>query len=286
MKKTIYFIQFCFIYFFFIICRILGYKKASDFGSYFAKFIGPLFRSKKIINENIKRAFPKTNKYELNNINKKIWENYGRILSDYNFLKDFRSNKLGEFIHIDGEDILEKIKYNNKPVIFVSGHFNNFELLALILEKSGINLAALYRPLNNIFLNKIMLKLRKNYICKNQVPKGISGVKSLLNYFNKGLSIALMIDQRVSQGIKVKFFNVDAFTTTIPAQFFKKFNCQIVPVHIKRYDNYYFEIKIDKPFTFQKSINREDLTLILNQWLEKKIILNPEQWIWTHNRWK
>jgi len=286
MKKTIYFMQYIFIYLFFKISKKLGYQKSSNLGSNLIKIIGPLFRSKKIINKNILKAFPEINKYELEIMNRKIWENYGRILSDYNFLKDFKLNKLNKFIKIDGENILKKIKDNNKPVIFVSGHFNNFELLALILEKSGLEITALYRPLNNIFLNKVMLKLRKNYICKNQVPKGISGVKSLLNYFKQGSSIALMIDQRVSEGIKVKFFNEEAYTTTIPAQFVRKFNCQIVPVHIERYDKYYFKVKIDEPLIFEKFKSKADLTSCLNQWLEKKIVLNPEQWIWTHNRWK
>ena len=82
--------------------------------------------------------------------------------------------------------------------------------MAMHIEKSGINLAAIYRPLNNKFLNFIMEKIRKKYICKNQIKKGISGTKQLLSFFKKKTSIALMIDQRVSQGIKSNFFNHEA----------------------------------------------------------------------------
>ncbi len=106
--------------------------------------------------------------------------------------------------------MVKKFQINKKekePVIFVSGHFNNFELMAMYLEKSGINLAAIYRPLNNKFLNPLMEKIRKNYICKKQIKKGIAGTKETLKYFKEGTSIALMIDQRVSEGIKSKFFN-------------------------------------------------------------------------------
>ena len=95
----------------------------------------------------------------------------------------------------------------NKPVVFISGHFNNFELMAMQIEKSEINLAAIYRPLNNIFLNKDMEYIRKNYICKNQIKKGRTGTRQILENLKKGNSIALMIDQRVSEGIKVNFFN-------------------------------------------------------------------------------
>ena len=139
-----------------------------------------------------------------------------------------------------GQEILDDVKNSNEPVIFISGHFDNFELMAMHIEKSGINLAAIYRPLNNYFLNPIMEKIRKKYICKKQIKKGISGTKEILKEFKSGTSIALMIDQRVSQGIKSKLFNKDALTTTIPAQFVKKFNCKIVPIFIQRNENQKF----------------------------------------------
>ena len=173
-----------------------------------------------------------------------------------------------------------------QPVIFISGHFNNFELMAMHIEKSGINLAAVYRPLNNKFLNFIMERIRKKYICKNQIKKGTSGARELLSSFKNGTSIALMIDQRVSQGIKSIFFNKEAFTTTIPAQFVKKFNCKIIPIYIERIENVNFNLTIQKPLEFKDNDSVESITLKLNKILEKMILKNPEQWIWSHNRWK
>ncbi len=158
--------------------------------------------------------------------------------------------------------------------------------MAMQIEKSGIQLAAIYRPLNNIFLNPIMEKIRKKYICKNQIKKGISGTKMSLKHFKNGASIALMIDQRVSEGIKSKFFSQEALTTTIPAQFVKKFNVEIVPVYISRKENNEFILKFYEPISFSKSETIDDITLRLNQVLEGMIGLNPDQWIWTHNRWK
>ena len=150
----------------------------------------------------------------MNNIKKDMWNNYGRTLSEYMFLKNFRNNKLKSIIQLEGGEILEQIKKEGTPVIFVSGHFSNFELMAMQIEKSGIDLAAIYRPLNNIFLNIVMERIRKKYICKNQIKKGTRGVRELLKLYKKGYSVALMIDQRVSQGIKSKFFN--SLITSIP----------------------------------------------------------------------
>jgi len=216
-----------------------------------------------------------------------MWNNYGKIFAEYIFMKKFRtSSKFAKKIIIENPDKLEKIKIQNKPVIFISGHFDNFELMAMHLEKSGINLAAVYRPLNNFFLNPFMEKIRKKYICKCQIKKGISGTKQLLKLFKKGNSLALMIDQRVTQGIKVNFFNRKAFTTTIPAQFVTKFNAKIVPIYIERLKNDKFKIKIVDIIEFSKNENIEKITIKLNEILEKMIKNNPNQWIWTHNRWK
>ena len=286
MKSIKYFIQFLIIIIFFLIFKILGLKLASNMSSKIVSLFGPFFRSKKIIETNILKAIPDLDQNSVKKIIHKMWGNYGRILSEYVFIKDFRNFNLKNNLQIEGQEILKKIKENNEPVIFVSGHFNNFELMAMHIEKSGINLAAIYRPLNNKFLNLIMEKIRTKYICKNQIKKGISGTKQMLSFFKKGLSVALMIDQRVSQGIKSNFFNHPAFTTTIPAQFVKKFNCRIVPIYIERVKDVNFKLTIYDPIEYSKDDSIESITLSLNNLLEKMILKNPEQWIWSHNRWK
>ena len=286
MKIFKYFLEFIFIVILFIIFKILGFKLASNMGGYIGKKIGPLFRSKQIILTNIKNALPSTNKADLELIIQSMWENYGRILAEYVFLKDFRKEKLNDYLEIEGKEHLNKVRDSNEQVVFVSGHFNNFELMAMQIEKSGINLAAIYRPLNNIFLNGIMEKIRTKYICKNQIKKGRRGTRELLKSFNNKNSIALMIDQRVSEGEKSNFFGKDAFTTTIPAQLVKKFGCKIVPIHIERYNNFYFKMKVEEPINYNKDSTIDEITLSLNKLLENMILKNPSQWIWSHNRWK
>ena len=286
MKTIKYFIQFLIISILFIIFKILGLGYASYISGKIVSLVGPFFRSKDLIKFNILRAFPNLRHKEIKNISKKMWNNYGRILAEYVFIKDFRNSKFQNNIEIEGYEILDKIKKNNEPIIFISGHFNNFELMAMQIEKAGIDLAVIYRPLNNKFLNFIMEKIRKKYICRHQVKKGISGTKQLLSFFKKKTSIALMIDQRVSQGIKSKFFNKDAFTTTIPAQFVKKFKCKIVPIYIERIEGVNFKLTIHDPLEYSNNETVEEITLELNRLLESFIQKNPDQWIWSHNRWK
>ena len=286
MKIIKYFFEFLIISFLFTIYKIFGLKISSYIGGKLSETFGPLFRSKEIIKSNIKKAYPEINSLEMNNIIKNMWNNYGRTLSEYMFIKGFRNNKFKSNININGSEILKLIKLEKNPVIFISGHFSNFELMAMEIEKAGINLSAVYRPLNNIFLNVLMERIRKKYICKKQIKKGTGGVRELLRLYKKGYSIAIMIDQRVSEGIKSKLFNKDALTTTIPAQFVKKFKCKVVPIYIERYNNINFDIKIEKPIEFSKNDSPEEITRSLNIWLEKMILKNPGKWIWSHNRWK
>ena len=286
MKIINYLLQYILIKLFFFICKIIGYKKASNLGELIGKKIGPKFKSKKIIERNINLILPDIKNERVDEIIQKMWGNYGRILSEYVFMKDFRNGNLKDYINIEGLEYLNEIKNKNIPAVFVSGHFNNFELMAMQIEKNGIQLGAIYRPLNNFFLNSTMENIRKNFICNKQIKKGLSGIREILNLFKKNTSIALMIDQRVTEGIKSNFFKQKAFTTTIPAQLVKKFSCPIISIYIERVNKYKFEMVINKPIYFSKDESLEYITQQLNYLLEKMILKKPEQWILTHNRWK
>ena len=286
MKYIKYFIQFLITIISFIVFKFLGPIVSSNLSGKIFEKIGPFFRSKKIILSNLKRAYPDKSSDDLNKIINSMWNNYGRFFAEFMFIKDFRKGKLSEKIEIEGKEILDDIKINNRQVIFISGHFSNFELMAMCLEKSGIKLSAIYRPLNNIFLNQIMETLRKKYICRNQVKKGIGGLKKLIQFKKNNLSTALMIDQRVSEGILSNLFNKKALTTTIPAQLVKRFNIPIVPVYIERTEGIKFKIRISPPINFSENSTIQSITDELNLILEKMIIKKPEQWIWSHNRWK
>ena len=285
MKIVIYLIEFILIKILFNFFKIIGYRNSSNFGFFIGKTFGPIFRSKKLIIKNIEKANLK-NKDNLKKIASNVLGNYGRIFAEYVHLKNFRNDKLKEYISVEGIEHLENLKNSKRKAVFISGHFNNFELMAMQIEKAGIELATIYRPLNNFFLNKTMEQIRKDNICKNQIKKGRAGSREIIKYLTKGTSIAVMIDQRVREGEKIKFFNNYATTTTIPAQLIKKYNCDLVPVYIERKNKNYFKMFISEPIRTDKNKSIIETTKFLNNLLEKMILKNVDQWIWTHNRWK
>ncbi len=279
-----YFIQALFVYFFFIIGKIIGLKLSRKLFSFIFLKFASFFKSKSILISNLKNFKSDISLDLKNEIINSMWKNYGMTFIEYIFLNYFKKNK--SHISIEGKKNLNDISIDNRPAIFVSGHFANFELMSMEITKNKIKLATIYRPLNNIFLNPFMEYLRKKYICKHQIKKGIKGVRNSIEYINKGYSIALMIDQRVSEGEKVNFFGKPALTTTLPAQLAIKYNLPIIPVSIKRSEDNKFTIKFYDRINPSEFENKFEITNKLNRILEEMIVDNPYQWIWTHNRWK
>ena len=284
IKKIKYFLESIIVYFFFIIGRLLGLYISLRLFSFIFQKIGFLFKSSKIINENLNR-FSKTISNEgREKIIKNMWSNYGKTFIEYIFLDVYRREQ--KFVQFENNNLIKSVIKSKKPVIFVSGHFANFEIMSMELSKMNIKLATIYRPLNNYFLNPFMEFLRKKYICQNQIKKGRAGVREAINFINHGYNIALMIDQRVSEGEVVDLFKHPSLTTTLPAQLALKYKLNIIPIFIERIKNNNFIIKLHEPINISKFSNKFQLTKKLNNELEQMITKNPDQWIWTHNRWK
>ena len=284
IKSIKYFFEAVFIYLFFLIARLVGLSLSRKIFSLIFRKVGPLIRSNKIILKNLKRYSNNLTEQDKNKIIRNMWSNYGMTFVEYIFLNKFRKDKA--HINIEGEEILDQIFLNKKPVIFISGHFANFELMSMEITKRNISLATIYRPLNNIFLNPFMEFLRRKYVCKNQIKKGINGVRETIEFIKKNHCIALMIDQRISEGEKINLFNQPALTTTLPSQLSIKFNLEIVPVYIERIKDNKFKIEFQKRINPKNFRDKLELSRELNKVLEKMILRNPGQWIWTHNRWK
>ena len=288
MKSIKYFIEAIIIYIFFLFIKLVGLNFSRKIFAFIFNFLGPIIKSKKIIEQNLKKINPNLSVSEEKKIIKKMWDNYGMTFVEYIYLKKFRNTDL--HIKIEGKEILKKITSSNKSVIFVSGHFANFELMSMELTKNNVNLATIYRPLNNYFLNPFMEYLRKKYICSNQIKKGIPGIKHVIEDLKNNRSIALMVDQRVSEGESVKFFGHKSLTTTLPAQMALKYNCDIVPIYISRNLNNNFDMKIYQPIAYDNFKNRDEnkieITNKINDITASMISKDPSQWILTHNRWK
>ena len=291
MKIIRYFLEFILVIFFFLVFKIIGLKLSSDLGEIIGKYFGPLFRKRTIAKKNILIAFPDFNEKSINEMIDSMWKNIGRIFGEYIHINKFsiinNNNKKIIFTNRSNVEILKK---NNKPIVFFSGHFANFELMAKCLRELGFNIGAIYRPLNNIFLNPIMEFIRKKYICPIQIEKGSNGTKKLIRHISTNNPLALMVDQRLSSSIRVPFFDQPATTTITPAQLAIKYDALLVPVFLKRLEKTNFEFFIEEPLITNRTNDYDkdifNITQIMNIKIEEFIKRDPAHWLWSHDRWK
>ena len=291
MKIIRYFLEFILVIFFFLVFKIIGLKLSSDLGEIIGKSFGPLFRKKTIAKKNILIAFPNFNEKSINEMIERMWKNIGRIFGEYIHVNKFSiidNNK--KKIVFTNRNNMEILKKNNKPIVFFSGHFANFELMAKCLQELGFDIGAIYRPLNNIFLNPIMEFIRKKYICPIQIEKGSNGTKKLIKHISNNNPLALMVDQRLSSSIRVPFFDQPATTTITPAQLTIKYDALLVPVFLKRLEKTNFEFFIEEPLITNRTNDYDkdifNITQIMNIKIEEFIKRDPAHWLWSHDRWK
>ena len=290
MKIIRYFLEFVIVIIFFLIFKIIGLKLSSDLGEIIGKYFGPLFRKKTIAKKNILIAFPDLNEKSINWMIDRMWKNIGRIFGEYIHINKFSVIDQKKKIVFTNKNNIEILNKNNKPIVFFSGHFANFELMAKCLQELGFNIGAIYRPLNNIFLNPIMEFIRKKYICPIQIEKGSNGTKKLIKHISTNNPLALMIDQRLSSSIRVPFFNQPATTTTTPAQLAIKYDALLVPVFLKRLEKTNFEFFIEEPLMINRTNDYDkdifNITQNMNIKIEELIKRDPAHWLWSHDRWK
>jgi Kdo2-lipid IVA lauroyltransferase/acyltransferase len=291
MKIIKYFLEFFIVIIFFIIFKIIGLKLSSNLGEIIGKYFGPLFRKRTIAKKNILIAFPDLNEKSINEMIERMWKNIGRIFGEYIHINKFSIIDQKKIkIVFANKNNFELLKKNSKPIVFFSGHFANFELMAKCLQELGFNIGAIYRPLNNIFLNPIMEFIRKKYICPIQIEKGSNGTKKLIKHISTNSPLALMIDQRLSSSIRVPFFNQPATTTTTPAQLAIKYDALLIPVFLKRLEKTNFEFFIEEPLIINRTSDYDkdifNITQIMNKKIEEFIKRDPAHWLWSHDRWK
>jgi KDO2-lipid IV(A) lauroyltransferase len=290
MKIIRYFLEFAIVIIFFLIFKIIGLKLSSDLGEIIGKYFGPLLRKKIIAKKNILIAFPDLNEKSINGMIDRMWKNIGRIFGEYIHINKFSVINQKKKIVFTNKNNIEILNKNNKPIVFFSGHFANFELMAKCLQELGFNIGAIYRPLNNIFLNPVMEFIRKKYICPIQIEKGSNGTKKLIKHISANNPLALMIDQRLSSSIRVPFFNQPATTTTTPAQLAIKYDALLVPVFLKRLEKTNFEFFIEEPLMINRTNDYDkdiyNITQIMNIKIEEFVKRDPAHWLWSHDRWK
>ena len=282
--KFSYAVEAILIHFVLNILKIFPYRSRIHAGSLIFKiFISPLTGNKKRIKSNLNLVMPNLIESEKNDLVNRCLNNIGMTMFELFSPKEFKLAGQRAKVHGPGMDLLEIARDKSKPVIFISGHFGNYDVIRANLISKGYELGALYRPMNNPYFNATYLK----NISTIGVPlfaRGNSGMAEMMKFLQHGKAIALLIDQHMSNGEPLKFFGKTAFTATSAAKMALKYDAILMPFFVLRKGRTSdFDLHFEAPIEHSNPIK---MTQDFNDRLEARVKENPDQWLWTHKRWK
>ncbi len=274
--------------------RIVGLKAGSAFGGWIAHSIGPRLGVTKRAARNLERAMPELGEAERQLIIRGMWDNLGRTAAEYAHLDKYSldaADQKSDLITINGFERLEQAQAAGKGVILISGHFANWEVLPLAIGPYRDRLAEIYRAPNNPLIDQFVHRLRDAGAPPAlQIPKGPQAGRPLLRHLKQGGIVALLADQKMREGLPLKFFGHTAFTAHTVLQLSLKLDVPVLPVSITREDSYKFAITVHDPLPAPQGdddkVRIRTYTQDMNDWLEAQVRARPSQWFWLHDRWR
>ena len=271
---------------FLIITKSLGLNLSRNIMSFSISFIGPKLRITNKAKENLSIAFPKITNERKNKIILNMWKNLGMVTAEFFHLSKISKEKKFR-IEVIGEDIAKG--FQGKGAIFVSGHFANWEIIPLILRDYRDDVGGIYRHSNNFFVNKWVVMQRRNNTTPNQIRKGSSGAREMLNLLKKNGTIAMLVDQKLSSGVEAEFFGSKSMTSDGAASLALKYGYPVIPMNVERKEGSSFKVTFHKEIKIKTTKNNKEnikiFTTEINKFLEVCIKNKPEDWFWIHNRW-
>ncbi len=264
--------------------RALPLDVASGIGARFGMWLGPkLKRHNHVATCNLALAFPEKSEKERADILRRMWAHLGRNAAE---LAHFKGNRLYERISCKG---LENLPSPGVPVLFISGHFGHWELTYPVAYEHGLSITLAYRHLNNPILDHFMASIRGSH-CTAMFPKGRHGAAKMMGAIKRKESLALLIDQKMNEGIPIPFFGRDAMTAPAVAQLALRFNMPIIPARTMRVGGCHFVGTSYPPIVYEKTgddaADARSIMLKIHAMFEGWVREYPEQWMWIHRRWE
>jgi KDO2-lipid IV(A) lauroyltransferase len=271
--------------------RLIGVDAASSLAGGVARTVGPLITP--ISNRartNLRIAYPDWPGARVDATIRDAWENLGRTAAEFAHLSKFDPDSADRRVEIVGRERLEAIAAGDKPAIFVSGHFANWEVGSIALHALGVPYGVIYRAANNPLIDALIIRERARVMSRRQIPKGKRGGRDMIEALRAGASLAMLVDQKLTTGgVPSPLFGKDAMTPPAAARLALKFGAPIIPIEIERLHGARFRVTAHQPIAFAPSgdVNSDTqrLTDLVNRQIEAMIRKRPGQWLWLHRRW-
>ncbi len=268
--------------------RLLPVTWASAVSGFIARSLGPHLAINRRARKNMKRALPEIGDAEVERTLRGMWDNLGRVVAEYAHLGAYRVYEPGGRIEIVGAEHIRAQGAEGRRAIFFSGHFGNWEVATLAVTQAGLKVAEIYRAANNPFVDRLINDAR-SVVGSELVPKGAVAARRALAAMHEHRHIALLVDQKMNDGIPVPFFGQPAMTAPALARLALRYDCAVVPVRVDRLPRARFRITAEAPLAYVRTGDRDrDILALMTQVngvLERWIREKPDHWFWLHRRW-
>lgn len=268
--------------------RMLPVDTASAFGGWLGRKLGPRFGVDALARRNLKRFFPALDEAEIDRIVTAMWDNLGRTVGEHPHLDAFDPYRPDSRVEIVNAETLDRLKDDGKPGLLFAGHLANWELSPLTASRRGLPVHLFYRAPNNPLFDALVLRAR-GVLGGKLLPKGTQGAREALALLRDGEHLAMLVDQRMNDGISVPLLGVEAMTAPALAQFALRFDCPVIPVQVERLGGAHFRVTFHPPLQRPATEDRQaaiiEMMTEVNRYLGEWITARPEQWLWIHNRW-
>ena len=267
---------------------VLPIETASNAVAGILKTLGPLTSQHRTMIRNLRMCFPDWTAKQVEKVAKGVWATLGHTAGEMPHLGRMKPYIADSRLEIVGAHHLDAIRESRKPVVFISGHFSNWELIGSAISNRLPEARITYRAANNPYIDRRIAKARLAYGTPVLTPKG-AGTRELMRALNKGESVGLMNDQKFNQGVAVPFFGYEAMTAPGPTRLAMKFKTKILPIACLRTGPGRYRITFHDPFAPDADPDEDkaiyNTVLRINQWVEARIREAPDQWFWMHHRW-
>lgn len=276
------------VWFGFALFRLLPLDVASGLAGAITRSFGPLLPISRKAEARLRRAMPEISEAEAKAIIKRMWDNLGRVAGEYTHLDEFDLYAPDSRVEIVGQKYIDQLRDDGIGGIFFSGHFGNWEILALAAGQNGLPLTLVYREANNPAVELLLQKVRAA-VPGRHLAKGSIGARAALVALTKGAHLGMLVDQKLNDGIAVPFFGRDAMTAPAVARLAVRLHCPVAPVRVERLHGAHFRLTVFPPLTFTISGDKDadtmaamtEINAILEGWIRER----PDHWFWLHRRW-
>ena len=269
--------------------RLLGIDAASAVGGFIGRHVFYRLPVANTARANLRASYPDMDEAEIERTVRETCDNLGRVVGEYSHL-DKLTIGVGGRIAVEGKDFGDAAAASGKGVMFISGHFANWEALPITGNLLGYEGALVYRPPNNPFVDRWISRQRAKLGPKEHISKGAQGTRRIFTLLRKGKAILMLVDQKTEEGVPAPFFGRNAMTTPAPASLALKLGSILLPASAERIGGAHFRVRIHPPIEFTPSGDQERdvlaLTAEINETIERIVRARPSQWLWIHRRWQ